>query len=138
MSTKPQKPKLICVCAKCGSGDVARDATAKWSVDLQAWELAGTQDATWCERCEGEVCDTEEVELRALVDVFLQHKAPGFVITVCTPDIPALKALIEGNPNVADVTYRGLEGGLSEEVDYFLPQELEKLQMRLQGGSTDA
>jgi ribosomal protein L37AE/L43A len=42
------------VCSYCGSEDVLRDAWAAWSEENQAWELASTFDAAWCNSCEGE------------------------------------------------------------------------------------
>ena len=38
-------------CNFCGSREVVRDATARWSVSAQAWELAGVQDQVTCEQC---------------------------------------------------------------------------------------
>lgn len=48
------------VCAKCGSPDVTRDATAAWDADAQDWSLCGVQDQGYCDDCGGEA-DLKEI-----------------------------------------------------------------------------
>lgn len=53
IETAKKPPTAIrIVCDKCGSDNVVRDATAAWSVELQQWELAGVQDAGYCNECD--------------------------------------------------------------------------------------
>ena len=42
------------VCAECGSENVKVDAWASWNSELANWEVESTQDAGWCDQCEGE------------------------------------------------------------------------------------
>lgn len=46
-------PKKILkpICRKCGSDNIACDATAAWNVDTGAWELAGENDNAQCQDC---------------------------------------------------------------------------------------
>jgi hypothetical protein len=46
--------KIKKVCKYCGSENVSVDATARWNVDTQAWELAGLFDNSDCDDCGGE------------------------------------------------------------------------------------
>jgi len=46
--------KITIICPKCGSDDVVCDATARWSVENQCWELSGTFDDKTCQQCEYE------------------------------------------------------------------------------------
>ena len=41
-------------CKHCGSENVSVDATARWNVDTQQWELAGLFDNSDCDDCGGE------------------------------------------------------------------------------------
>lgn len=52
---KREKP----VCNNCGSDDITCDATARWDVDTQNWELSGTFDSKTCGNCgyEKDYCD---------------------------------------------------------------------------------
>lgn len=50
----PDKAKITINCGECGSREVARDANARWSDDLQDWELTGVYDQGYCDDC-GEV-----------------------------------------------------------------------------------
>lgn len=50
---KKEEP-IIIYCAHCGSTNVSRDATAKWNVLGQYWELADVFDHADCEDCGGE------------------------------------------------------------------------------------
>ena len=46
-----EKHKVTKVCRHCGSENVSVDATARWSVETQTWELAGLFDNSDCEDC---------------------------------------------------------------------------------------
>jgi hypothetical protein len=61
------KTKIVnIVCPKCGSNNVTCDATARWSVEAQAWdELSSSQDQKTCEACGYSSDDFKEVELDA-------------------------------------------------------------------------
>jgi predicted RNA-binding Zn-ribbon protein involved in translation (DUF1610 family) len=48
------KVKYVCAC--CGNDDITRDATARWDIDKQDWDLSSYEDATWCGEC-GDECD---------------------------------------------------------------------------------
>ncbi|WP_144259483.1 hypothetical protein [Methylocystis sp. ATCC 49242] len=39
------------VCPNCGSDNVGHDATVRWSVDTQAYEVSGIFDNAWCDDC---------------------------------------------------------------------------------------
>lgn len=41
-------------CKYCGSRNVCRDATARWNIEAQKWELSDVQDHSDCENCNGE------------------------------------------------------------------------------------
>jgi hypothetical protein len=41
-------------CKYCGSENVSVDATARWDVETQRWELAGLFDNSDCDDCGGE------------------------------------------------------------------------------------
>lgn len=47
------------VCSDCGSDNVSLDASAKWSVEEQKWELNATYDQAYCHECDH---DTKLVE----------------------------------------------------------------------------
>jgi hypothetical protein len=49
---EPAKVKICC--PDCGSDKVSIDATARWNVEAQAWELASVQDVITCQECEHE------------------------------------------------------------------------------------
>jgi ribosomal protein L37AE/L43A len=70
------KPRIKIVCAKCGSDDVRRDATAAWSVTEQQWELCGVQDQGYCEACEDEA-DLEEEEIEQAAEAKEVGRAPS-------------------------------------------------------------
>ena len=38
-------------CPHCGSHDVGRDATARWSDEAGAWVLSDVQDCAFCNEC---------------------------------------------------------------------------------------
>ncbi len=48
------------ICTVCGSEDVTADASAKWCVENQCYELTDTCDTYHCEDCDGE-CKAKEV-----------------------------------------------------------------------------
>jgi hypothetical protein len=52
MNELAKKVKFICV--YCGSTDVSCDATVRWDIGTQQWEIAGVQDQEYCEDCGGE------------------------------------------------------------------------------------
>ena len=39
------------VCSNCGSDDITCDATTRWDVDTQQWELSGVFDSKTCGNC---------------------------------------------------------------------------------------
>jgi hypothetical protein len=76
---RPPSATIRPVCPCCGSDNLTRDATVRWDVDGQAWDLAGTYDCQTCERCGAEgddfarwvpVADYSEADrfLLALID----------------------------------------------------------------------
>ena len=50
------------VCETCGGDQVSCDATVRWSVPNQAWEITSVQDGEYCDDCDGEV----RIETRAI------------------------------------------------------------------------
>ena len=52
-------PCHLMVCPNCASSDVAIDATAKWDVEAQEWELSSTQDTITCQACGSEGYEAE-------------------------------------------------------------------------------
>lgn len=48
------KPRVQVICKTCRSADVTQDANASWNPALQDYELAGTMDAGYCNRCDGQ------------------------------------------------------------------------------------
>lgn len=55
--------KIKMVCGNCGSDDCGLDATARWSVETQKYELASTFDDGWCDACGGNDVSLEEEEI---------------------------------------------------------------------------
>lgn len=55
--------KINMICGGCGSNDVGRDATARWCIDKQEWVLSGVFDNAFCEECQVDDPDLEEVEI---------------------------------------------------------------------------
>jgi len=57
--TMADKPKVKPVCKACGSDEISCDATARWDIDIQNWELSGTFDSKTCDQCgyEKDYCD---------------------------------------------------------------------------------
>ena len=47
------EPQIIAkpICRKCGSDDVACDASARWDVTAQKWVMSGVMDDVTCEAC---------------------------------------------------------------------------------------
>lgn len=45
------------VCRDCGSDMLARDASARWDVQRQAWAISGVYDCTFCDLCNAESDD---------------------------------------------------------------------------------
>lgn len=43
------------VCGDCGSADVSCDATVRWSVEAQDWEISDVHDGDFCDHCDCEV-----------------------------------------------------------------------------------
>lgn len=58
-------------CRTCGSGDVIRDAWARWDEAMQAWTLGSTFDAAFCNACEADAALVET----ALETPDLEHAA---------------------------------------------------------------
>jgi hypothetical protein len=57
------------VCGRCGSDSLARDASARWDADAQAWIISGVYDCTFCDDCSAESDDLcEWIPLTASVD----------------------------------------------------------------------
>lgn len=50
---EPQPPSVAIkpICSRCCSDDITSDACARWDVERQAWDLAGTQDCKTCGNC---------------------------------------------------------------------------------------
>lgn len=42
---------IICTCRTCGSSGVTRDATVRWDVETQTWQLSGIFDNSDCDVC---------------------------------------------------------------------------------------
>jgi type II secretory ATPase GspE/PulE/Tfp pilus assembly ATPase PilB-like protein len=58
-----EQAKVSKVCKYCGSENVSVDATARWNVDAQAWELAGLFDNSDCDDCGGETTIVEALTM---------------------------------------------------------------------------
>jgi hypothetical protein len=56
--------KRLYTCPTCGCSDLEHDATAKWNIKTQMFELTGTQDAVFCPVCDEwqRYCETKEVK----------------------------------------------------------------------------
>lgn len=55
MSTNATNKAMVRpVCRNCGSGEIVRDASARWDVTAQDWSLIGVYDCTFCDNCNGE------------------------------------------------------------------------------------
>lgn len=50
-------------CPKCGSPNIARDASVRWSYDEQAWILSGLQDNIACQDCGADEIDGRRVAI---------------------------------------------------------------------------
>lgn len=48
------------VCGTCGSEDVSCDATARWDMDMQEWQISAIHDGDYCDTCEQE-CRIKEL-----------------------------------------------------------------------------
>lgn len=44
--------KVKLVCRRCGSDDVSADATVRWNVDLQDWEISDVCGGEYCGACD--------------------------------------------------------------------------------------
>jgi hypothetical protein len=64
-----QRPQIL-VCAKCGSTDVGRDASATWDVATQDFILGHVHDESWCDNCDCGDCGLNE---RAATPVEIAH-----------------------------------------------------------------
>ena len=55
---------IVVTCSFCGSADVTRDATVRWDIASQTWELSGIFDDAHCDGCEDEASleDTDLLE----------------------------------------------------------------------------
>jgi hypothetical protein len=49
------KEKIYIMCSVCKSHNIVRQATAKWSVEIQDWELVDPLVIFHCEDCNKEV-----------------------------------------------------------------------------------
>jgi hypothetical protein len=56
-------PKIKMVCPYCGGDDVGRDATVRWNIEKQDWELSGIFDDGFCDDCSTDVKSFNEVEV---------------------------------------------------------------------------
>lgn len=45
------KQRVTLHCLNCGSDQLSCDATARWDVDTQDWELSGVFDSKTCDDC---------------------------------------------------------------------------------------
>lgn len=54
--------RIKLVCNTCGGDDITFDASARWNVETQEYEMTGLYDNKDCQDCGGE-CHTEAVEL---------------------------------------------------------------------------
>lgn len=56
--------KIRKCCKRCGSENVFVDATARWSVEAQQWEISGLLDNSDCDDCgrETDIVDRTEIE----------------------------------------------------------------------------
>jgi hypothetical protein len=61
MTTVQNKPKYKIVCTTCGGDVVLLDAWAKWNANKQSWEVAQTFDTAFCQNCDGEVPQRNEL-----------------------------------------------------------------------------
>ncbi len=43
------------VCTNCGSDQVSVDATARWNIETQDWEITDIMDGEFCDDCD---CET--------------------------------------------------------------------------------
>lgn len=48
------------VCVKCGGDNVGHDATVKWDVEKQAWDISGIFDNSFCDDCGDDIDIKEE------------------------------------------------------------------------------
>jgi len=76
-------PSVVC-CMKCGSANVARDATAYWDATIQQWTLGSTQDNLACNTC-GEENNTSMVPI-----------TPHAVIEHCRRYFPGTNPVVIG------------------------------------------
>ncbi len=54
------------VCGNCRSDQCGFDATARWNVDLQQFELSGIQDNAFCDNCDADDPDILDIEITCL------------------------------------------------------------------------
>lgn len=55
--------RIRIVCSRCGSDDCGRDATARWNLITQEWEISGIFDNSWCDACGTDDPGLLEVEI---------------------------------------------------------------------------
>lgn len=56
--------KIKKVCSKCGSTELKWDAWAIWNEDKQDFDLYNCFDYVWCDGCESEVDEINEIEIK--------------------------------------------------------------------------
>jgi uncharacterized protein with PIN domain len=55
--------RIMKVCPYCGSDQVSKDATVRWSVEHQQWEISGIFDNGHCDGCDTELKSMEDEEV---------------------------------------------------------------------------
>lgn len=69
--------RIQIICPDCGSDNVGHDATVRWNIDTQEYEVAGIFDNAWCDDCGyDDNCGLEEVDLDALPDAAAARAKP--------------------------------------------------------------
>jgi len=43
--------KIKYICIQCGSDHVSRDASCRWNIETQQWEIANFTNFTFCHDC---------------------------------------------------------------------------------------
>jgi hypothetical protein len=108
MSTKPKIKK---VCALCCSEDVAADATARWNVETQEWEMSDLTDTFCCDNCCSE-CMLREVEVEVGDDALLKpYKVTLTKTTRFEVELNALTA-----DDAAELAQEAVEDGFADEL----------------------
>jgi predicted Zn-ribbon and HTH transcriptional regulator len=55
---------VVPTCPKCGSEEIATDATARWNTTEQKWEISGLLDPCSCDDCGAEFDDAVWKEVK--------------------------------------------------------------------------